>query len=113
MTTNQLWQELQTHKTGEERVFGRPYVYISHETFRDFQQYFITQFALFSKVENYRYGGWWRHIHAVVYKDKVCVHIDHCNPNVSFWLNIPHGFFDVLPYLVWCAVKRKKPFGEV
>lgn len=110
MTTTALWDEITTNPLQTSRVFGQQQIVISRERFEEFHEYFKPQFALFSPYENYRSSDWYRHIHAIKHNDTVQLHIDHYNPTVSFWLNIPHGFADVLPYLLWCAVHRKKPF---
>ena len=110
MTTDELWRELKDHSVATKHVFGRPHILLPEEEFTRFEHCFAPQLAFFSRYENLRSSEWWRHVHAVKYGKLVDVHIDHCNPNVSFWLNIPHGIIDVLPYLVWCLLTRHRPF---
>lgn len=111
MNTDQLWNELVAHEIARSHFFGRPLVLISHESFAAYRKYFIHQdLVLLNDLQNYRSAHWWRHIHAVVREDGVQFHLDRCNPNVSFWFNIPHAFFDVIPYFVWCLLTLKKPY---
>ncbi len=111
MKTDELWAVLTKHEVSRSSFFGRPLLIIHEKDFEQFKDYFLPQFALLNSYENYRSSGWWRHIHAIKRSDGVQIHVDHGNPNSHVFLNIPHGFLDVIPYFLWCLLTWQKPYS--
>ena len=109
MSTEELWLHLQQLERKQVLIFGKSYISISHDDFRQFEHCFKPQFALLNSHKNYRSNEWYWHVHAIVRPTDVQVHIDRGNPNKHILLNIPHGLFDVLPYFTWCLVTWNKP----
>lgn len=88
----------------------RDFFAIRKSDFQQVRQSFDRSKGFVTFGRHYRTRECWLHIHAVDCGDFVMCHRDFGNPDRSIWLVIPHFFFDVLPYLVYCLITLKKPF---
>ena len=110
MTEKQIWKHAFDRKINLNHPFDRDFLWISKENFKEIQRYFSAEFNLLNpKGKSYRTFSFLRHIHAVEKEDYMFMHFDFGNPSRFLPLAIIHFFIDVLPFFVFCLVKRKPP----
>jgi len=112
MTARQLYRQIIAYELKRNYVFGKAYISIPESDFVQFEPYFTKQsLVAWNNFENLRSKHGYLHIHVIRQNlGEVSVHLDRCNPNTHWLLNIPHGFIDVAPYFIWCLITWQKPY---
>lgn len=108
MNTQQIWQHIFQKKVALSHPFDRDFVWINKHDFVLIEKYFIKEFNPLQIGTSYRSNNYFKHIHAVEQEKYFFVHFDHGNIRKCFPLIIIHFFIDVLPYFIFCLLKRKR-----
>lgn len=109
MKDEYLWRQLKKNKKDFFKCLIKEFIIISPKKFQKFKKYFKNGKNIFhKKYLSYRTDGWFKHLHAKVYKNKVDIHYDHGNLDKCILLWIIHFFVDYIPYQIFLIKKNIK-----
>lgn len=106
MNTQQIWDYLYSNKVAISHPFDRDFIWVTKQKFQEIATYFMKEYNPMHKEKSYRSGAYFKHIHAVEKDQYIFVHFDHGNPRKFPPIVILHFFIDVMPYFIFCFLKR-------
>lgn len=107
-TIQKLWEDIYLKKIAKTHPFDRDFIWLKKEDFEKFKIYFTEDYNPLHKGKSYRSNNYFKHLHAVEQGHFIFIHFDHGNYKKFFLLLLIHFFIDVIPYFIFCLVKRKK-----
>ena len=107
MNQEQIWQYALDKKIAFSHPFDRDFVWIKKNDFNKIKKHFRKEYNFLHPGKSFRTSAYLKHIHAVEQSEYVFIHFDFGN-STRFWpLVVFHFLADVLPYFLFCLIKRK------
>lgn len=100
------YTEIYSHLKGNSDAIvyaEKEFIFVKKEVFSEYKNFFtISKYTNFlNDWVNYKTREYFKHLHAVEYKNIVQIHIDTWNMDKNFLLLIFHIIFDILPHFVY------------
>lgn len=112
MTWREIISFVDEMSVRREHPFDRDHYWISKEAFESIKSQFKSEVNWIHQGKSYRSKHVMRHVHAIDQGAFVFVHRDNINPtrHLALFPLLPvHICVDLVPFLVYCVIKRKNP----